>query len=147
MRVVSGIISYSRWPAALENHHFCIAGNPTYLRDPQDRLSQVDGRALSYRSIASDEPDWPTGCNILYLGASIPSAERRKLLGKAIGLPILTIIENDALCADATMFCLSINAGDVALQANLDAISRSGMRINPKVLQIVQRRKNQHESD
>jgi len=143
-RIVSGIVGYSRWPTTTDTYRFCIAGQAAHLKDPQDKLSQIGDRNVSYRRVSGEESNWSASCDILYLG-SMPATERKKLQDKAVGHPILTISEDDAVCAEATMFCLPILAGEVGLRANLDTISRSGIRINPKVLQLVQRKKNQHE--
>ncbi|MDR2187247.1 MAG: YfiR family protein [Azonexus sp.] len=40
------------------------------------------------------------------------------------------------------MFCLTLAGHEVGLIVNLDAISRSGIRINPKVLQLVRRKQD-----
>lgn len=145
-RVVTGIIGYARWPSSTDKLRFCIAGQPAHLKEGLGRPGQIGEQVLSYRRIGSDEADWSGRCDILFLGA-LPAAERKKFLDKAVGRPVLSISENDAVCAEPTMFCLPIQAGEVGLRANLDAISRSGIRINPKVLQLLQRKKNQHEAN
>jgi len=38
------------------------------------------------------------------------------------------------------MFCLGFQADGVILQTNLDAISRSGIQINPQVLKLTRRK-------
>jgi len=141
VRILSGIIGYARWPAPLEKYRFCSAGEQRHQQDIQDNLNPIDGHSLIFRQIG-DESGWVANCDILYLGP-MSAAERRSLLSKAIGHPILTISEDDSLCADATMFCLAKQGEDVRLRANLDTISRSTIRINPKVLQLVQRKRNQ----
>lgn len=141
VRILSGVIGYARWPTPLEKYRFCSAGEQRHLQDIQDNLNQVDGRSLIFQEIGN-APEWVANCDILYLGV-ISAAERRSLLAKAIKHPILTISEDDPLCADATMFCLAIQGDDVNLRANLDTISRSAIRINPRVLQLVQRKRNQ----
>jgi len=146
LRIVSGIVGYSRWPTPPTSLRFCIAGNPAHLKDPPGKLGQIGEHAISYRRLDNNDPDSAIACDILYLGNML-AAERKRLQDKAVGRPILSISEDDALCAEASMFCLPILNGEVGLRANLDVISRSGIRINPKVLQLVQRRKNQHESN
>lgn len=141
VRILSGVIGYARWPVPLEKYRFCSAGEQRHQQDIQDNLKSIDGHFLIFRQI-SDESEWMANCDILYLGP-MSVAERRNLLSKAVGHPILTISEDDSLCADATMFCLAMQEEDVRLRANLDTISRSAIRINPKVLQLVQRKRNQ----
>jgi len=141
VRILSGLVGYARWPAAPEKYRFCSAGYQRYLRDVQEHLKQVDGRYLIFREIGN-ESEWMASCDILYLGVMSPSA-RTELLAKAIKYPILTISEDDPVCADATMFCLAMQGGEVSLLANLDTISRSAIRINTKVLQLFQRKRTQ----
>lgn len=142
LRIVTGIISYSRWPAAPETYRFCIAGDAAYLRDPQANLSKAGEHALSIHLVDAGETLAGAGCHIVYLGA-LANADRKRLLAQAIEQPILTISENDELCAEASMFCLAVRNNEVSLLANLDTIMRSKVRINPKVLQLLQRRNPQ----
>ncbi len=139
--MVTGIVGYARWPTPPETYRFCVAGEPAHLHDAQGSLGQIGDRSLLVRVVTSDESVLAASCDILYLGA-MSSGQRKKMLAEAVERPILTISENDAVCADATMFCLAIHGSDVGLLANLDAISRSGIRISPKVLQLLRRRQN-----
>lgn len=139
IRIVTGIVGYSRWPVAPEIYRLCIAGDVSYLQEPQSRLSMPGEGGASVRIVHPGEILTDVGCDILYLGA-LKKPYRKSLLAQAMGQPILTISENDALCADATMFCLAVRDNDVSLLANLDAIALSKVRINPKVLQLLQRK-------
>ena len=139
-RMVSGIVGYARWPIQAEAYSFCSAGEAVHLRNPQESLAHVVDRPISAHLLAQhDGASDLAACDILYFG-SMPSTQRSRLLALTAGRPILTITEDDALCEDATMFCLAIRGSDVRLLANLDAIARSGIRIDPKVLQLLQRR-------
>jgi hypothetical protein len=137
--VVAGILSYARWPTPIKTYRFCTVGEVVYLHNGLKSLSQATSDPVSVRSLTGDEPSWVADCDVLYIGGVKP-ALRGVLLSEAIGKPILTISEGDSVCAEPSMFCLAVQGGEVGLLANLDAISRSGIRINPKVLQLIRRR-------
>lgn len=139
VRFVSGVAGYARWPNASDTYRLCIAGESAYLRNAPARLSRIGDRVWPVREIALDEADPTAGCDLLYLGA-LSIAQKRQLLAETGGRPILTISEDNPECADASMFCLAIRDGNISLLANLDSISRSGIRIDPKVLQLARRR-------
>lgn len=141
-RMVSGILGYARWPTPIETYRFCEAGELLYLRDDRDSLQRIFGRGLDIKLLGRDDSAQAAQCDVLYLG-NLPPQSRHKFLGVALGKPILTIAENDSSCAGPSMFCIAVQGTEVDLLANLDAISRSTIRINPKVLQLVQRRQGQ----
>lgn len=139
-RIVSGIIGFSRWPGQPATLRFCVAGETAHLKALFPDSNALPGIELQQRTLLPTEDGRVAGeCDILYI-AQRAASRRTRLLNDAIGRPVLTISEGDALCAEACMFCLALRDENVALLANLDAISRSGIRINPKVLQLVQRK-------
>lgn len=140
VRFVSGVAGYARWPNSSDGHRLCVAGESAYLRNAPARLSRIGDRVWPVREIALDDTDATAGCDLLYLGA-LSVAQKTKLFAETGGRPILTISEDNPECADASMFCLAIRDGGVSLLANLDSISRSGIRIDPKVLQLARRKR------
>jgi hypothetical protein len=54
---------------------------------------------------------------------------------------VLSIAGADGGCLMGSLFCIASGDTPVTFSANLDAISRSGLRINPKVLFLVHRQK------
>lgn len=142
VRLVSGVIGYSRWPNPPDTYRLCVAGISAYFNDALAGFDKIGGPDWSVRGVTLDDTEATENCDLLYLGA-VTVPQKRKLLAKTSGRPVLTISEDDPVCADASMFCLAINGDDVGLLANLDSISRSGIRINPKVLQLVRRKQGQ----
>ncbi|MCL2658270.1 MAG: YfiR family protein [Betaproteobacteria bacterium] len=138
-RVIAGILSYARWPKPVETYRFCTVGEVVYLHNGWKSLSQAMSDPVSVRSLTGDESSWVADCDVLYIGGVTP-AQRSRLLAEAVGKPALTISEGDSVCAEPSMFCLAVQGNEVGLLANLDAISRSGVRINPRVLQLMLRR-------
>jgi len=138
-RMVSGIIGYARWPQTPESYRFCVAGKPVYLSGNAGELAAALDVPLTLQTVGGGDAGALSGCDVLYL-AGLTAAQRAALLAAAVGRPVLTLVENDPLCADPAMFCLSVKTGEVGLLVNIDAISRSAVRVNPKVLQLVRRR-------
>jgi len=138
-RVVLGIIGYARWPVAPETYRVCTAGEQGRLHELFENPASIGEHSVVVVPLAGGPADLAAGCDVLYLGA-LPLGRRRQLLAEALGRPILTISEGDGFCANGTMFCLVFTEDRIKLQANLDSISRSGIRINPKVLQFTRRR-------
>ncbi|MDR1996434.1 YfiR family protein [Azonexus sp.] len=138
-RVVAGILSYARWPTPVETYRFCTVGEVVYLHAGWKSLGQATSDPVTLHRLTGDESSWVADCDVLYIGGVTP-ALRSRLLAEAVGKPALTISEGDSVCAEPSMFCLAVQGSEVGLLANLDAISRSGIRIDPKVLQLVRRR-------
>jgi len=141
-RIVAGILSYARWPAPPETYRFCVTAEARYLGDAQNNLSRALARPVSVRRLAAQDANWAAGCDVLYIGEGGPPGRRHQLLNEAIGKPVLTISEGDDECVDPSMFCLAVQGKEIDLLANLDAISRSSIRISPKVLQLMRRKQD-----
>lgn len=137
--VILGIVGYARWPAGADVRRICLAGDGIETRVLGDRLSTAGGRAVTVQWLVSDSEQWSESCDVAYLG-QLSAARRNAILAQMLGRPILTVIGDDPLCAGGSMFCLDVTGGDVSLQVNLDSIARSGIRINPKVLQLARRK-------
>ncbi len=138
-RTVLGIISYARWPVPPEIYRICAAGDLNHLHELLEKPASVRGRPVVATTLEGGIAQSASVCNVIYLGET--SARRRKqLLDEAAGRQILTIVEADESCAGGGMFCLGFVANGMILQTNLDAISRSGIQINPQVLNLTRRK-------
>jgi YfiR/HmsC-like len=132
-QVVLGIISYTRWPAELPTLHLCVLAAPQWAAGLLQQTWQVrDHSVISRRLSSLDDAE---GCNIIYTGA-ISEAVRQALSERLTGNPVLSISENDQTCTIGSMFCLNVRAGHVSFMVNLDSVARSGVRVNPAVLQL-----------
>lgn len=130
-RVVGGILSYTRWPVEPGALRLCVAGAPRFAGGLATMPARA-GRRTEIQTITG-APAVSVACNALYLGHLATDA-RARLLASTRGRPIVTIDEDDALCRAGAMFCLRVAAGGVAFELNLDAVSRSTVRVDPKVL-------------
>lgn len=134
-KVVAGIVSYTRWPSAGTAIRLCTVGRGQGI-DALLRSNAIDlpGRAVSIAAVADLETA-AQGCDALYLGRA--SAELvRQAVKLFAGRPVLLLGEGSDFCSDGGMFCLEPAADTPRFGVNLDAVARSGLRVNPLVLRI-----------
>ncbi len=127
-RAVRGIISYTRWPATPSAIRLCLVGDSAYRDQISAGVQRVAARPVKVRQIQADRIAVQS-CDVLYFGGSTGA-----LASGLVRQGLLTISEQDIACRGGGMFCLRIAPGRVAFQLNLDAVARSGLRIDPKVL-------------
>jgi len=135
--IVWGIVSYTRWPAQPEVLRACLAGHSAHadtLRRSADWLGP-ERRSLVRQLAPGENP--AEVCDLVYAGELAPAA-RTHLLNQLAGTPVLTIGEGAGFCSAGGMFCLEQDGSTAGARfsANLDAISRSSLRINPQVLRL-----------
>jgi hypothetical protein len=133
--VVTGIVSYTRWPAEMKSPRLCTLGQGRGV-DELRGLADLGATALAVPvRAASVVPDAWSQCDIIYVGAVAIGAQR-DLLQSTVGRPVLMIGEGRDFCSDGGMFCLEGIPSAVKFAVNLDAVARSGLRVNPSVLRI-----------
>lgn len=130
--IVSGIIGYSRWPQAPATIRLCVAGTPR-LAGQLGSIQPPATQKLAVSRIGLQPA--PVACDVLYIGA-MPQPTRAQLVTLSLGRPILTIAEDDPLCRSGAMFCLLTRQSPLSFRLNLDAVSRSQVRVDPRVLRI-----------
>jgi hypothetical protein len=133
--VVAGIVSYTRWPGDAAAIRLCTLGRGPSI-DELLRAVEIGSsqRAVAVRAVAS-AAQARDGCQAVYV-SGIGAAAGRDLLQLLAGQPVLLLGEGLEFCSDGGMFCLEPGASTVRFNANLDAIARSGLRVNPLVLRI-----------
>jgi hypothetical protein len=131
--IVAGIVGYSRWPAQMKSIRLCTVG---LGHGVEELLAAADlgSTQLSVPVRAATATTW-NECDAIYVGALTVNATRN-LLQSMVGRPVLTIGEGQEFCADGGMFCLQTGGAAVRFAVNLDAVARSGVRVNPWVLRI-----------
>lgn len=138
-QAVFGIVSYTRWPNEPSTIRLCVVG-PTEYTDEVMKGAQLSGdRKVLVRRIRLDDPSLATQCEGVYIGA-ISSNVWQEVVNRFAGQPLLTISEQTALCSIGSMFCLNVRPDTVAFEVNLDSVARSGVRVNPRVLQLARRK-------
>ena len=129
-RIIGGIISYSRWPVEPQPLRLCISGVTQFdLHGPE--ISRASNRLIVARRLLPNAAT--TDCDVLYLG-TLPAAQQRQMLQSVRNHSIVSIIEFDPQCRSGAMFCLRARTSAVTFQLNIDAVSRSSVRIDPRVL-------------
>lgn len=138
-QTVFGILSYTRWPETPATIQLCVLG-PTEYADELLKGGKLNAdRAVQTRRIFLDEPKLLAECNAVYAGG-VSDDDWRKMLARVENQPLLTISERKALCVVGGMFCLDVQDSAVSFEVNLDSAARSGVRVNPRVLQLGRRK-------
>ncbi|MCC7285702.1 MAG: YfiR family protein [Burkholderiaceae bacterium] len=132
--VVAGIVSYTRWPEALRSVRLCAFGKGLGV-DELLAGSDLGSPQLSVVVRARTAGAAIDECDVVYVGV-LPDDALRRLLRAATGRPVLLIGEGAEFCADGGMFCLHPGAQTAGFAVNLDAVARSGLKVNPRVLRI-----------
>ncbi|KFC06527.1 YfiR family protein [Trabulsiella guamensis ATCC 49490] len=138
--IVSGIVSYTRWPDLTGAPRLCIFSSSRFMQ----ALSNGASAPLPYQPVVvkNDHEALAAGCNALYFGNESPS-QQIALTGKLQPRPVLSIAEQNPECAAGSAFCLIFHSATVKFSVNLDVLTRSGVRVNPEVLMLA--RTKEHE--
>ncbi|MGL4718707.1 MAG: YfiR family protein [Kluyvera intermedia] len=138
--IVSGIVSYTRWPSISGAPKLCIFATSRYLQ----ALSTVDEQSLlPYIPVVVHTPQdaLAANCDGIYFGTESPA--RQVELINQYHRALLLISEHNPECIIGSAFCLITDEQRIRFSVNLDALSRSGVRVNPDVLMLA--RNKQHE--
>jgi hypothetical protein len=138
-QVVSGILSYARWPTEPAPLRLCLVGPTEYADDLIKSNVQRAGQPLLVRRLLADDRQVAQACDAVYIGKLDPG-QRDRLFQAVSGHPVLSISEADDPCTVGSLFCLRVGDQQVAFEVNLDSVARSGVRIHPSVLQLSRRR-------
>ncbi|QEA16367.1 YfiR family protein [Novosphingobium ginsenosidimutans] len=132
-RVVQSLVEYTRWPSPRNPLRLCVAG-PALYAGRLDGLRLADGRLIERRTLP---PGAVTAgaCDAVYIGQLAPPAQRQ-LTTVLRGRGVMTVAEADPACRSQAMFCLSFSAQAVSFRLNVDAVARSGLRVDPRVLRL-----------
>lgn len=134
-RTVKGIMEYSRWPQRRDPLVLCVAG-PALHAAQLGSLRMADGRQVQRRSVAAS-PAALAGCDVVYIG-QVALPIQRQLTAAVRGRGVLTIAEADPANASEAMFALTYKSNALSFRLNIDAVSRSGMKVDPRVLRVAQ---------
>lgn len=74
---------------------------------------------------------------MVYLG-NLPIAQQRQLTAALRDRGVLTIAESDPGNASEAMFVLTYQPDALSFRLNVDAVSRSGLKVDPRVLRVAQ---------
>ena len=136
-RMVGNILEYTKWPTAHSAIGLCIVGAARH-GSQLGSITLSNGTPVSSYFLAAETDILPDACNALYLG-NLDLETMRRWTGIARGMPVVTIAENDPDCRSEAMFCLVFLPEAMAFTLNIDAVSRSTVRIDPRVLRMSRR--------
>lgn len=141
--VIWGIVNYTRWPQEDGALKVCLLGSSTHAEVIRRSAEVIQfRRTIVVREIPATV-EKIKDCNVAYFG-DLPAQQLTLLLRALMNLPVLTIGEDSAFCSAGGMFCLLSDRegetmnGEGLFAANLDVISRSGLKVNPRVLRLSQ---------
>lgn len=132
-RTVRAIFEYTRWPQPRTQMTLCVVGNAQH-GSQIGNLRLSDGRQVARRNVAV-QPSALAGCDAVYIG-SIPLSAQRQVTAAVRGRGVLTIAESDPASASEAMFALTYRPNGLSFSLNIDAVSRSGLRVDPRVLRL-----------
>jgi len=133
-RIVGGLIGYAHWPQPKSRIAICTLGATRFSR----RLGEagaVAGLPVATRALPSGDAATIQGCDLLYLGA-MPADQRLRAIRAVHGQPIMSVDEASPDCRSGAMFCLAARGDAITFRLNIDAISRSQVRVDPRVLRL-----------
>lgn len=143
--IIRGIVQYTRWSPVPVPVRLCVtdqmdpATESAFARAIAEVREGVPVIALANRRLAPGSTPDAADCHVVLVN-STASAQWRGLLLALLDRPVLTIGFDEEFCSLGGMFCLDAASGKLLIRANLDSISRSGMRINPQLLRLTQQR-------
>lgn len=133
-RMVGNILEYTRWPATPSQIDLCVAGSARHGSRLAD-IALPSGIPVVRHDLPADATGLLGSCDAVYLG-NLDLEGARRWTALARGAPVVTIAENDPACSSEAMFCLVFLPEAMAFELNIDAVSRSGVRIDPRVLRM-----------
>jgi len=136
-RTVRAITDYTRWPQAKAMLVLCVAGNARHASQLGGWRTS-GGQEVQRRNIAAQGAA-TAGCDIVYIG-TIPLAVQSQLTAAVRGKGVLTIAEDDPGSSSEAMFALDYLPQSLSFRLNIDAVSRSGLKVDPRVLRIAKAR-------
>lgn len=133
--MVTSIISYSQWDNSPLTIRLCVTGTSTTAgRIASQRLR--DGRNIVVTRIAPSAAS-PASCDAIYIGQMV-TPDRARLIGR-LGNSTLTLTDADPNCEYGAAFCLHSTPQGLMFDLNIDAVARSRVRVDPRVLRLSRR--------
>ncbi len=137
--IVSKLPQFVQWPPGAFGERrtmdICVASPDPFGPDLRELVEgeSLDGRRLVVRNV-EQEAD-VEGCSLLYVPEGTLAA-RRPLLRKAVGLPILTISDDQRILDEGGIVRLRLVEGRIRFDINAEAARRVGLRISSQLLQL-----------
>ncbi|MBI0439135.1 YfiR family protein [Dickeya dianthicola] len=138
-RTVSGIISYSHWPRLTRLPTLCVFSSAHFLSGLTMPAESQEKRLFNTVTVKDPLEMFASNCDVVYFGEETVS-EQANIASYAVGHPLMTIAEQSPDCHEGSAFCLVFAGKNVGFSINMEALSRTGVRVNPDVLMLAQTR-------
>jgi hypothetical protein len=132
--VVKSIFEYTRWPTTPDPIRLCLIGRVNYAAG-LNTIVLSDGRRVVIREVDPEAFALASACDALYLG-DIGMDQLERWNAKVRGSAVVTIAEADPTCRSEAMLCLVYEPRGLSFQLSVDAVARSSVRIDPRVLRM-----------
>lgn len=137
-RAVSGIISYTHWPITPTILRLCLVPPSNYISALTHIDIVSDHTQLHVETLNFNVEQLIERCDVIYYGQVDPQLQHQ-VINLKNDKPLLTIAENNPNCEIGSAFCLNINSTPATFSLNLDILTRSGVRVQPNVLQLARK--------
>lgn len=132
--MVPRILSYTRWPADKRTIQLCMIGEAASGRLVTGR-PLTNGRTLIVQRLRADRDIPSAGCDAVYIG-SLSASTRAAILAQLNDRAIASITDADPQCLYGAMVCLRTTPAGLTFDLNIDAVARSRVRIDPRLLSL-----------
>ncbi|MEB3768107.1 YfiR family protein [Acinetobacter sp. MD2] len=131
LEITLSILSYAKWNTNVNTPNLCIVNNPNLVG--QFKLL-VQQQHANYNIIPIDLKllDQST-CQAIYF-STLSAKEEQAALNHHIHSPTLSFSSNNTECDIGSAFCLYKRNGLTSFKVNLDSLSQSKIRVDPRVL-------------
>lgn len=136
--IVEGVLSYTRWPGSDGPVRLCLAGQSQSMARIASGVLPSGRRVLVSRRSPGSLPG--SGCDAIFIGGST-AGELSRIARAASGTAIVTMTDSDEDCGSGFMICVRRTAGGMTFDMSIDAVSRSAVRIDPRVMMLAARRR------
>lgn len=133
------ILEYTRWPGPPRALTLCIATAGPFGADLMAALPPPDGPRPMRGRLLPPNAIPPGDCDALIVGGW-HEPMLRSVLAAIANRPVLTIGVGPHFCDAGGQFCLLPRAPGGRFGANFEAIARSGLMVNPRVLNLARPR-------
>lgn len=133
-----GLLEFTRWPHPLDE--LCVSAGGPQARAVAASLPAHPLRTrLSLREVAVDA-ELPDSCDAMLFEGWTENRQAQQLREHA-QRPLLTLGLGAGFCSLGGAVCFGQGVDQPAFEINTDALARSGLRVNPRVLLLTRARR------
>ena len=125
------LISYSHFANSAATT-LCVVGSSN---DAMQLQKQAKLSGYNYKILSVDQSSLlKTACQAVYFNSAISLHTQNNLISKFANAEVLTFTTNDIRCESRNVFCIYQAAQQYYFKVNLDSLTLSKVRIDPRVL-------------